>query len=106
MTALKIDPDGTMQAVEITGETIEQQNDCIDAHLDGYFGIVRISDDAAMLVDDDGLLKAKPINPVAMMLANYPMLVGVALIVGLEDTPDGEIFTDCPDRFLKIAALK
>ena len=37
-----------------------------------------------------------------MMIADYPMLVGVALIVGLEDTPDGEIFTDCPERFLKL----
>lgn len=103
MTALKIDPDGAMQPVEITGETISDQNDSIYSYLGGYFDTVRLSDDAMMLVDDEGLLKGLPQNPLAMMVANYPMLVGVALIVWLEDTPDGGVFVSCPDRFLRFA---
>lgn len=103
MTALKIDPDGTMQPVEITGETIEQQNDCIWSHLGGYFDCVKLSDDAMMLVDDEGLLKGLPHNPMAMMISGYPMLVGAALIVGLMPTEDGDVFTDCPERLMCFA---
>ena len=103
MTALKIDTDGTMQPVGITGDTIEQQNDSIYSFLGGYFDTVRLSDDAMMLVDDEGLLKGLPENPAAMMISGYPLLVGVALIVGLEDTPDGGVFVSCPDRFLRFA---
>ena len=103
MTALKIDPDGTMKPVEITGESIEQQNDSIWGLLGGYFHTVRLSDDAMMLVNDEGLLMVLPVNVMAMMISGYPMLVGVALIVGLEDTPDGGVFVSCPDRFLRFA---
>ena len=103
MKALRIDTDGAMIPVEIAGETIEQQNDSIYSYLGGYFDCVRLSDDAMMLVDDEGLLKGLKPNPAAMMIADYPLLVGVALIVGLEDTPDGEIFVGCPERFLRFA---
>lgn len=103
MTALKIDPDGTMQHVGITGETIEQQNEGIYSYLGGYFDTVRLSGDAIMLVDDEGLFKGLPINPAAMMISGYPMLVGVALIVGLMPTEDGDVFTDCPQRFIRFA---
>lgn len=103
MKALRIDVDGAMKPVEITGESIEQQNDSIYGHLGGYFDCVRLSADAVMLVDDEGLLKGLPENPAAMMVAGYPMLVGTALIVGLEAAEDGDIFTDCPERFLCFA---
>lgn len=103
MTALKIDPDGTMMPVVITGETIEQQNNSIYEHLGGYFDTVRLSDDAMMLVDDEGLLKSLPMNPVAMMISGYPMLLGVALIVGLMPTDDGDVFCDVPQRFIRFA---
>ena len=103
MKALKIDTDGTMQPVGITGDTIEQQNDSIYEHLGGYFDTVRLSDDAIMLVDDEGLLKCLPMNPAAMMISGYPMLVGTALIVGLMPTEDGDVFTDCPQRFIHFA---
>ncbi|MBP0976225.1 MAG: DUF3846 domain-containing protein [Oscillospiraceae bacterium] len=95
MKALRIDTDGKMQTVEITGETISAQNDCIYAMLGGYFDIVRLGGgDALMLVDDEGLLKGLDENCTAMMIANYPMLVGTALIVGLMQTDDGDVFTD------------
>lgn len=104
MTALRIDVDGKMQPVEITGETIEQQNDSIYEHLGGYFDIVHIADDAVMLVDDNGLLKALPLNPMAMMIAHYGSpLVGTALILGLMGTYDGDVFADIPERYLRFA---
>lgn len=56
-----------------------------------------------MLVDDEGLLKCLPMNPAAMMISGYPMLVGAALIVGLMPTEDGDVFTDCPQRFIRFA---
>ena len=103
MKALKIDTDSKMQPVTITGGTISEQNDSIYSYLGGYFDTVRLSDDAMMLVDDDGMLKGLPVNTMAMMIANYPMLVGTALIVGLKHTEDGDVFCDCPHRFFRFA---
>ena len=99
MKALRIDTDGTMQMVEITGDTIEAQNDCIWDMLGGYFDCIRLAYEAVMLVDDEGLLKDLPLNPAAMLITGYPVIAGTALIVGTEDTPDGEIFTDCPEQY-------
>ena len=52
MRAVKIEPDAGISVVEITGESIEQQNDSIYKHLGGYFDVVRMGRDACMLVDD------------------------------------------------------
>ena len=103
MKAVRIGVDGVMQAVEITGKNIEQQNDSIHKMLGGYFECVRLAYDAVMLVDDEDLLKGLPENPSAMMFARSPMLVGTALIVGAAAAEDGEVFTDCPERFLCFA---
>lgn len=104
MKALRIDTDGKMQPVEITGGTIGEQNDSIYEHLGSYFDIVHIADDAVMLVDDVGLLKALPLNPMAMMIAHYGSpLVGTALVLGLMWTYDGDVFADIPERFLRFA---
>ncbi len=96
MKALRVDTNGKMQAVEITGKTIEQQNECIHDLLGGYFECVHLSADAVMLVDDEGLIKNLAVNAVASRIADYPFLFGTALIVGL----DGDVFCDCPERFL------
>ena len=103
MTALKIETTGTMVPAEITGKNISEQNDSIYSYLGGYFDTVRLSDDAMMLVDDEGLLKGLPVNAMAMMIAHYPMLVGTALIVGLKHTEDGDVFCNCPYRFFRFA---
>ena len=104
MKALKIETDGTMQVVEITGKTEEEQNHCIYGLIGGYFEIVRLSRDAVMLVDEDGLIKGLKQNPLAMIIAEYPMLVGTALVIGMKRTPpDDEEFVDCPERFLRFA---
>lgn len=99
MKALQINTDGSRQIVEITGETIRDQNKCIWEILGGYFETVGLGKDAAMLVDDEGFLKHLPLNPAAMMISGYPALAGTALIVGVRMTDDGEIFTDCPQRY-------
>jgi len=99
MKALKIEPDGQTEIVEITG-TVEEQNDRIWEILGGYFDIVRMHD-ALVLVNDEGLLDGLPINLKAMHISRYPMLVGTALIVGIEDSEDGEVFGDCPDYYIR-----
>lgn len=98
MKALKIEPDGQTEIVEITG-TVEEQNDRIWEILGGYFDIVRMHD-ALVLVNDEGLLDGLPVNLKAMRISRYPRLVGTALIVGIEDSEDGEVFADCPDHYL------
>ena len=74
MKALKIEPNGQTEIVEITG-TVEEQNDRIWEILGGYFDIVRMHDAL--------------------------VLVGTALIVGIEDSEDGEVFEDCPDYYIR-----
>ena len=103
MKAIKIDPTGDIQRVEITGATVEEQNDSIYGYIGGYFDVVRLGQDACLLVDDEGLLKGLTPNPMAMMIAGYPMLVGTALIVGTRPGNDGEEFCDAPERFEKFA---
>ena len=102
MKALKIEPTGKTEIIEMDG-TIEEQNECIWEILDSYFDIVHLAYGALLLVNDEGLLRGLPINHEAMRISHYPMLVGTALIVGTEDTEDGEIFTDCPDYYLEYA---
>lgn len=99
MKALRIDTDGIMQMADITGGTVEEQNECIWSILGGYFDCVRMAEDAIMLVNDEGALNGLPVNHAAMTISGYPLLFGTALVVGLEDTHDGAIFTDCPKRF-------
>lgn len=103
MKAIKIEPTGDIQRVEITGEDISAQNDSIYKHLGGYFEIVRLGRDACMLVDDEGLLKGLQQNTLAMMIAGHPLLVGTALIVGTRPGPEGDEFCDAPERFVKFA---
>ena len=104
MKAIKIEPDSDIREVEITGTTIEAQNDSIHEYLGGYFDIVRMGRDACMLVDDEGLLKGLTQNVLAMMISGYPLLVGTALIVGTRPGDDGDEFCDVPERFIKLAA--
>lgn len=103
MKAIKIETDGSIGAVEITGETISKQNDSIYKYLGGYFDVVRMGCDACMLVDDEGLLKGLQQNLLAMMISGHPLLVGTALIVGTQPGPDGDEFADAPERFIKLA---
>lgn len=104
MRAVKIETNAGISVVEITGESIEQQNDSIYKHLGGYFDVVRMGRDACMLVDDEGLLKGLQPNQMAMMISGYPLLVGTALIVGTRESDDGDEFCDAPERFIKLSA--
>lgn len=103
MTALKINTDGTMQPVEVIGKSIEKQNGCIYGYIGGHYDIIQLAPDAVMLVDGDGHIKGLPLNPAAMMISGFSVLVGAALILGQKYTPDGGIFTDCPERFVRFA---
>ena len=102
MRAVKIEPDGDIREVEITGSDVSEQNDSIHEYLGGYFDIVYMGRDALMLVDDEGLLKELPTNPLAMMISGYPLLAGTALIVGTQPGPEGDELCDVPERFIAL----
>ena len=103
MKALRIDTDGKVEMVEIDGSTVEETNDSIWEILGGYYDVIRLAWDAAMLVDDEGICKDLPVNPVAMRVSGYPFIAGTALVVGLDSTDDGEVFTDCPEHYAEYA---
>lgn len=99
MKALLINTDGSRQMVEITGNTMRDQNKCIWEILGGYFETVGLDGMALMLIDEEGLLKKLPHNPVASEYAGVP-IVGTALIVGLYPNEDGELeFADVPEWY-------
>lgn len=99
MLAIKITTDGGIKPV-----TLSEDDQCrsIWKELDGYFEIVRIGGNAALLVDDEGILKGKPGNLVADRIANRVGLVGDALLVGLCMTPEGEDFCNVPNWCLNL----
>lgn len=80
--------------MDICDETKALQN-----IIGGYLEIVRIADDAVMLVDEDGYCKCLPPNPIASAFAGQ-IILGTALVVGLAQNADTELFfTDVPKRF-------
>lgn len=84
----------TLPKIDIATETKDFQK-----LVGGYFEIVPISDDAVMLVDEDGLNKCLTPNPAASMFAGQA-IVGPAVVVGVDQNADGELFfTDYPKRF-------
>jgi hypothetical protein len=98
-----IHPDGTH-----TEQLFKQLSDYQQA-IDGWITAVRLYDYngeeiACAYVDDEGLLKNLPLNPMASALSflfgNTPHLVGNAVIVGGND---GEGYdTDLPDFILTL----
>ena len=66
----------------------------------GFLEVVPLADDAALLVDEDGLCKCLPVNTSASMLAGRP-IVGDAVVVGVAKNEDGELyFTDVPQGLI------
>jgi hypothetical protein len=72
---------------------IENTLDAFQEAVDGYIETVTlVQDRAVMLVNEEGLLRDLPLNPVASAVANT-QIVGTAIVVGV----DGEEFTDIPE---------
>lgn len=88
----------SMPSVIELPDTVRGQNDAIcDMIGCDLFDIVRVSDDALLFVDDEGLLRGLLPNPTAMMVSQYPqMLVGAAVLVGIA----GDTIDNVPDRYI------
>ena len=91
---MQISPDGTIEIKEFN--PLDDINEVIHAALDSYYEIVRcrsLPHKYLMLVDDCGLLKSLPVNPVASELYGIRIhgcpICGPALIMR-EDFVDGE----------------
>lgn len=99
MKALKMDGN-SIELIEIAGGDIEAELHALQEQVGGYIETVRIAEDAVMIVDEEGLLKGRTQNALASLIAKQ-MLVGTALIVGVEVNADGEqVFCDCPERYV------
>lgn len=93
MLAIKITTDGRIFPVSLSTNDV---NRSIWDELDGYYDVIRLDPQCAMLVDDEGLLKGKPRNRTAEKIAGFGELVETALLVGIEMTDDGEDFCQVP----------
>lgn len=98
MRVYKLHTDGSAELVEMPNATPDEELDSLQDAVGGYIELVRMTDDAALVVDEEGLCKGLEINGVATLLAGRP-IVGPAVLVGIEHTMDGDVCTDCPPRF-------
>jgi len=91
--AVIVDPDGTVQATQIENN-LKSFQDIVGGYIEGVLG-----SEATMYVNEEGLLRGLPPNPVATQFAQFilgrnVLLVGTALILG---PPDDE-GSDTPVR--------
>ena len=85
--------------VNIQKGDIRDETKALQAIIGGYIETVRIAEDAVMLVDEDGYCKCLMPNPAASAFAGQ-VILGTALVVGLAENADGELyFTDFPKRY-------
>ena len=100
MKALKIE-NRKVTLIGIDSTSAETELKAMQKAVGGYIEPVRLSENAVMLVDEEGMLKELPQNALASLIAQQ-MIVGTVLIVGTETDADGEtVFTNCPERFVK-----
>jgi hypothetical protein len=82
-----------LEGLSITETEIKNTLEALQAAVDGFIeAVTLVQDRAVMLVNEEGLLRDLPLNPVASAVANT-QIVGTAIVVGV----DGEEFTDIPE---------
>lgn len=93
-----------MKALKITGivQLVEIANDlrALQHAVDGYIETIGLRDGGVMIVDEEGMLKGKPQNPLAGLVAGT-MIYGTALIVGT----DKDEFDDVPENYFELLRL-
>lgn len=100
MKALKIE-NRKVTLTEIPNGTPDEELHALQNAIGGYIEVVRISEDAALIVDEEGLLKVLCQNALASLVARQ-QIVGAALMVGVTVDADGEqVLCDCPERFVQ-----
>lgn len=95
MNALRLD---RFQVSEIK---IENTLRALQNEVGGYIEVVMLSDKAAMIVNEEGLLRGMAPNPIASNVANTK-IVGPAVVVGV----DGDEFTDIPTDIANSVKIK
>ena len=91
-----------MKALKVEGRSITETDipntlEALQAAVDGYIETLQlVPDQAVMIVNEEGLMKGLEVNTFASAIAST-MIVGPALIVGV----DGDEFTDIPEDVVK-----
>lgn len=99
MKALKIE-NRKVTLTDIPNGTPDEELHALQTVIGGYIETVTLAEDAVMIVDEEGLLKALNQNALASLVARQ-QIVGTAVIVGLGVNADGEtVFCDCPERYV------
>lgn len=99
MKALKIE-NRKVTLIDIANGTPDEELHALQTAIGGYIEAVTLAEDAVMIVDEEGLLKALNQNALASLVARQ-QIVGTAVIVGLDVNADGErVFCDCPERYI------
>ncbi len=99
MTALKLEG-RTVELIELAGTNTETELKAMQQAVGGYVEQVTIAEDAALLVDEEGLLKDLTQNALASLVARR-QIVGTALLVGI----DGDRFCDPPEQYVRSLLL-
>ena len=100
MKALKIE-NRKVTLTDIPNGTPDEELHALQTAVGGYIETVTLAEDAVMIVDEEGLLKALNQNALASLVARQ-QIVGTALLLGIKSNSNGEaVFTDCPERYVK-----
>lgn len=91
MKAIKIPVEGKAEIIEIDNELKPLQE-----AVGGYIETLTIASDCCLIVDEEGALKGKPINPTASRLG--APLVGDVLVVGVHY----DHFVDVPEPMIEM----
>lgn len=91
MKAILIPVNGKSKLIEIDNEL-----EALQKAVGGYIETVSIAEDCCLIVDEEGLLKGKPINPTASRLG--APLVGDVLVVGVHY----DHFVDIPEPMIEM----
>lgn len=98
LNVLKIDG-CNIESVKLPAKDVTTTLHALQDLIGGYIEVVRIAEDATLLVDEEGLLKGLSINIQASSLA-MRKLAGKAALVGMTRNDIGEIvITDYPMRY-------
>lgn len=100
MIAYRITPDEAIERLELDNSTKGALYEALKEAIGGYIEVLTLSNDAALIVDEEGRLKELEVNTVASVIAMRP-LYGPAIAAGITETPDGGVtFTDAPAELI------
>lgn len=80
MKGVLLKTDGTQETIELPKDWLKKAQKLIG----GYIEVVKTVDNRSLLIDDEGRLKGRPINPFTSVLYSGNAIVGDAILLNIK----------------------